>query len=106
MALTVESATGKQSMGSRRFEIVDITPDSSWLAAGEALTPAELGFASIDFILFESVGGYVFKYDRTNQKVLAYYGDYDPAAAGPLTAVPDTTDIDAVTVRALVIGTV
>lgn len=105
MALTVTSVTGKQSMGSRRFEIVDITPDSSWLAAGEALTVAQLGFQSIDFILFESAGGYVFKYDRANAKLLAYYGDNNNAADGALIAVPDTTDISAAVVRALIIGT-
>lgn len=106
MALTITSVTGKQSMGSRRFEVVDITPDSSWLAAGEALTAATLGFQSIDFMLIESAGGYVFRYDRANSKVLAYRADYDAVADGALAAVPDTTDISAVTARALIVGTV
>jgi hypothetical protein len=106
MALTLATVTGKQSMGSKRFEVVDITPDSSWLAAGESLTKEDLGFQTLDFVSCESAAGFVFRYDRTNSKLLAYYADNNNAADSALIAVPDATDISAAVVRVLVIGTV
>lgn len=108
MALTVTSVTGrKESLGSKRFEIVDLAFDASYPTGGEALTAATLGFATIDFVLVEPAAGYSFEYDHANSKVIARYGDLNAAGDGPLIQIPDTTDLSAVTgVRALVIGTV
>src|SRR5687768_12487540 len=99
MALTksIDLTTGTFVIGDRRGVLFSITPDNSWLAAGEALTASDFGFVNrIDLVLFEQKGGYVFEYDDTNNKVLAYYGDYSNASDGPGVAVPDTTDISAI----------
>ncbi len=91
--------------GDLRVQFLDVTPDSSWLAAGEAVTVEDFGLTEVLFATVEQKGGYVWRYDRTNEKLLAYYGDYDPAAAGALVAVPDTTDISGVgAVRIMAIG--
>jgi hypothetical protein len=56
----------------------------------------------------DSAGGYVFAWDRTNAKVLAYR-QKDPAAAGgadiALPEVGDTVDISAVSARFRATGT-
>lgn len=83
-------------MGDLRFAAIDVTPDASWLAAGEALVAADFGLTTLMAVICESKGGYVFTYDRTNGKLLAYYGDNNNASDGPLIAVPDTTDISAI----------
>lgn len=72
-----------------KLEIGKFTPDNSWLAAGEEMS---FGFTPVA-VFIENKGGYVFEYDYTNSKVLAYYADYDAAADGALIAVIDTTDI-------------
>ena len=108
MALTITSVTGrKESMGSKRFEIVELAFDSSYPTGGEALTPATLGFQTIDFVLVEPAGGYTFEYDHTNQKVIARVGDNDAGADGPGAQVASEANLATVTaVRCLVIGTV
>lgn len=83
-------------MGDLRFAAIDVTPDASWLAAGESLTAANFGLTTLMAVICESKGGYVFTYDRANSKLLAYRADYDAVADGALVAVPDTTDISAI----------
>jgi len=72
-----------------KMEIGKFTPDNSWLAAGEAMS---FGFTPV-VVFIEPKSGYVFEYDYTNSKELAYYADYDAVADGALIAVVDTTDL-------------
>ena len=59
----------------------------------------------IDEVFIQSKSGYVFEYDYTNNKVLAYQGDNANAAAAPLIEVADLTDLATLTgVRIMVIG--
>lgn len=81
--------------GDLRVQFLDVTPDASWLAAGEALAASAFGLTQVLFAIVESKGGYVFRYDIANAKLLAYYGNFD-ASDGPLIAVPDTTDISGI----------
>src|SRR5690349_8178099 len=80
--------------GTALLGIGTFTPDSSWLAAGEVIDIT--GRGTIRSARFESKGGYIFRFDKASQSVLAYYGDNNNAADGPLIAVPDTTDISAI----------
>lgn len=92
-------------VGDLRLAMIDVTPDSSWLAAGEALVAADFGLTTLLAVLCESKGGYVFTYDRANGKLRAYYGDNNNASDGALIAVPDTTDISGIgAVRLVAIG--
>lgn len=73
-----------------------IVPDDSWLAAGEVVDFS--GNERIDHLVVTGGGaGYVFQWDAAGQKLLAYYADYDAVADGALVAVPDATDLDALT---------
>lgn len=83
------------------FRMVAITFDASYATGGEALTADDLGLSSIDFVSVEPASGYLFEYDYTNAKVLAYRC---AAAAGAHTQVPNATNLSAVSTRALVVG--
>ena len=79
--------------------------DSSYPTGGESLTAAMLGLSTVVFLIAQPTSGYVFEYNYTDSKLLAYYGNYD-AADGVLIDVPDTTDLSAVTgIRLFAIGT-
>ena len=81
-----------------------LTPDSSWLAAGEVVDPDDLGFNVIlGLVCIADGGGYVWTWDPTNLKVLAYWVDTTTDGA-PLAAVVDTTDLSGVTPTLLWIG--
>ena len=73
-----------------------LTFDDSYPTGGEAITAANVGLnRAIDRIIIESAAGYVFKYDKANKKVLAYYADYDASSDGALIQVANTTDLSA-----------
>ena len=82
-----------------------VTFDSSYPTNGEVITPANLLFdARIDNIIpFDYPQGYVPSWDQVNGKMRMFYGNYD-AADGPLIEVPNTTDIQTATVRAVAEG--
>lgn len=107
MAATVTSVTGRaESIGSKRFVIVDIALDASYPTGGESITAGTFGLATVDFVLCEPSAGYTFEYDHANSKLLAYYSDNNNASDGPAIQVPNTTDLSALTsIRAFVIGT-
>lgn len=69
--------------------------DDAYPTGGEALSPNAVGLSRIDDAIISPTDGFVFTWDRTNGKVLAYYADYDAVADGKLIQVPDTTDINA-----------
>lgn len=87
---------GKIQFGSLAF-------DSSYPTGGESMTFP--GFFNVAIVLIEPSAGYIFQYDYTNSKVLAYYADYDAVADGALIQVANTTDLSALTdVRYVAIG--
>ncbi|MCK6620335.1 MAG: hypothetical protein HUU32_12790 [Calditrichaceae bacterium] len=83
--------------GTVRVVYLDITFDSSYPTGGE---PFETGLDTVLSANIEPSGGYIFKYDYTNRKILAYYADYDAVADGALIQVADTTDLSAISTRA------
>jgi hypothetical protein len=92
---------GRIEVETRAFCWGTVTLDASHLAAGEAIdATGDLGY---DVVIFEG-GPYVLQWDKANQKVLAYYGDNNNAADGPLIAVPDTTDLSAVVAQYIAIA--
>ena len=70
-----------------------IALDDSYPTGGEAV---EFGFDA-DVVICPVSGGYTFGWDSTNQKLLAYYADYDAAADGALIQVAAETDLSALT---------
>ena len=106
MALTVVQLGRNQVSGSRISASLKITPDDSWLAARESLDLTQY-VPVIETVTIDSdSGGFVWKYDRANKKLLAYGNPADPnVAVGALSAIPDLTNLSAQTVYITVTGT-
>ncbi len=78
--------------------------DDSYPTGGETVDLSGY-FSDIHMVLIEPKSGYVFEYDYTNKKVLAYYADYNGAADGALIEVAAAVDLSALTdVRFVAIG--
>lgn len=71
MSLTVSNIE-PAVFGNRRVVFADIDFDSSYPAGGEDLTLATMGLKSVDFVQIENNSGYIFEYDRTNEKLKAF----------------------------------
>lgn len=79
MALTISNLV-RHNLGDTRLHVGTIAFDSSYPTGGESLTPANVGFHSLDSIDFDPQDGYTFLYDHANQKVLVYWsGAVTPA---------------------------
>lgn len=87
--------------GGLRVAFVDITGPASYTTGGEALAPADIGFSQDIFFLVGEGGGYILQYDRTNDKILYYWG---PTSAGALPQVDSATNLSGVTIRAFCVG--
>ena len=104
MALTVEQLGRTNVTGNRLTVALKITPDSSWLAAGEDLDLTNY-VANIESVSIDSdPGGYQWVYDRSAKKLLAYYADYDAGADGAFIAVANGVNLSGITVYVSVTG--
>lgn len=103
MAATI-TVLDKWSIGATKTEyLLNIDFDSSYPTGGEAIDIS--ANERLAFVGAQPTSGYVFQWDAANQKLLAYYGDNNNAADGPLIEVPNTTDLSSLTgVRARAIG--
>jgi hypothetical protein len=79
MALTVEQLGRTNVTGNRLTVALKITFDASYPTGGEPLDLTAY-VSNIETVGVEVSGGYVFQYDRTNKKVLAYEAGADSAA--------------------------
>lgn len=83
--------------GSFAFDASYPTNGESFVDSASNKIAAFLPKGQVKLVLFEQKAGYVFEYDYTNDKVKAYYADYNAAADGALIEVPNTTDLSALT---------
>lgn len=86
MALTITPVFSQPvPIGDRWMNVVSVAFDASYPTGGLSLKPTDLGFTSAAdpewHIHIGPQAGYIFVYDYTNQKLLAY-DQKDPAAAG------------------------
>ena len=103
MALTVTQVGRNNVIGNRISTTLKVVPDDSWLAAGESLDLTAYGPSIIETVLIDpSSTGYVWQYDRTNKKLLAFEAGSDGAA---LDAVTYTTALSSTTIHITVTGT-
>lgn len=106
MALTVTRIYGPVARGDRFETVTEIAFDSSFAAGGEALTKADLGFASTvdpEFnVTCTMAGGYVLDYDHTTSELYAYM-QTDSDNDLPLGAA-DTKDLSLLTARVTATG--
>ena len=91
--------------GDRRVAIVDVAFDDSYPTGGEAVDLSEVGIGTVLFAIVEPTDGYTFEYDRSNDKVVAYWVDTTTDGA-PQAEVANTTDLDGVVARAFVVGSI
>ena len=78
--------------------LVEVDFDSSYPTGGEALTDTNCGLNDDNLYVFPfPADGYLFEYDRANQKLKAFYFDYNNASDGAAIEVPDTTNLSTVT---------
>lgn len=109
MALTIAKVTGADTvLGNQKLKVRDITFDSSYATGGESLTAANVGLRKI-YAVFGSVGtvsdgstGIVVKYDYTNSKLVALWGNAGTASVLP--EVTSTTDLSTYSVRLVFVG--
>lgn len=89
--------SGPYTTGDRWVTVTSVNL-GTYATGGFNLSRATLGFASTADPEFDvdarSAGGYVFSYDHTNSKLLAYR---QTAATSALIEVPNTTDLSSVT---------
>lgn len=89
------------NIGDRWMHVYTIAFDSSYPTGGEPLAQTDLGFAStVDdefHVIIGPKAGYVFEFDYTNLKVIAYHSDNDAVADSALIQVPDTTNLSTLT---------
>jgi len=80
-------------------KVVDFTPSTSYPTGGEPITPASLGFTTIDFVIVSktSITDNSFGWDYTNNKLVISVGSTGAQVA-------NTTNVSTATVRLLVFG--
>tara|TARA_R100000149_G_scaffold65190_2_gene38872 strand:- start:944 stop:1258 length:315 start_codon:yes stop_codon:yes gene_type:complete len=101
MALTINQPRRASATGSMKTVHLEITPDDSWLAAGEVLDLTQYVPVIESVVLDGGATGYVWQYDHANKKLLAFEAGADGAA---LDAVADATNLSSHTVRITVSG--
>lgn len=90
MAVTVARLLN-QVAGNKRHTVTAVTMDSSYVAAGEALTANQLGLGRVESAQVQNSGGLVGEYDISASKILARWtGD---ATASVLAQPSSTTDL-------------
>lgn len=110
MALTVAKVAGADyTVSNKRVRVRTITFDSSYLTAGESLTPADVGLRVIDearshgpFRVTDGTSSIDVSYDHTNKKLLAYWGNAGTASVAP--EVTSTTDLSTYSGRMTFVG--
>ena len=100
MALTITFDMPRPQRMTKDFSMLSgsIAFDTSYPTGGEAATLITKYFTTVKRLILDAGGtGYVVSYDAANDKIMAWYADYDAVADGILIQIPDTTDISAIT---------
>lgn len=113
MSLAISKLSGAgveipQSLDNVITRIANITFDSSYPTGGESLTHPD--FADIfGVVVLAGTSGYELRFDAANNKLLVYAVDRSADLGtdnnNPLVQVPNTTDLSALAVTVLLVGT-
>jgi len=95
--------TRQDLFGNTRIVQATLTFDDSYPTGGEAADP---GLGTIFQAIHDPcISGFVFQYDYSAKKLIAYYADYDDTADGALIQVAnEASGLDALVVRMTFIG--
>lgn len=101
---SIKTKTGQVEAVAGGYEVVgQMLADSAYPTGGTALTAATLGFPSgvvLSFVSVPCVGGIVYEFDFTNNKLIAYWQTPTSATAAlALVEVTNATDLSAGTLR-------
>ena len=92
-------------IGDLRYKVLTLAFDSSYPTGGESFTASDVG---MDFFHLVDLGmddGYHFKYDKSNEKILAYYDDLSASTDAAQIQVANAVDLSAtIDVQTFVIG--
>jgi hypothetical protein len=102
MALTLSSAI-PTVRGVQKVWEGTVTFDASYPTGGESFTPANVGFVNFDRVEVHPTAGYVFEYDTSTEKIIAYWVDTTTDGA-PMAEVANTEDLSAVVANVTVYG--
>ena len=79
--------------------------DDSYPTGGESFDVSNFFPKGVVAVIPSPKSGYVFEYDSDDEKLLAYYADYDAVDDGALIEVANTTDLSSITgVRFIALG--
>jgi len=95
----------KTVFGNKRVSICDVAMSSSYATGGDTLSAAMLKLRAVEFASVESAGGYVFSYDKTNGKLLAYWVGATGTAMAEVTAATNLASVTGIKIMAIGYGT-
>lgn len=105
-AITIVRKSGQD--GSPAFkDVLAFNGDAAYPTGGtplfQELVRARFGDRREVIAVFpQDCGGYTCAYDKTNDKLKVYYGDFNNASDGPMIEVPNTTNLSAVVFHVVV----
>jgi hypothetical protein len=90
----------------RTVRFARYTPQASYTTGGEAVTAAEFKLSRLDHLVISSggEGGFVFAYDPSAGKIMAFYADNDAVADSALIQVPAATNVSGSPIDVIAIG--
>ena len=94
LAITVNK---RGVVGDLRYADLSLAWDSSYPTGGESFTPADAGMDTFHVVSAHQKSGYTFEMDYTNNKILAYYYDYNGSADAVAIQVANAVDLSGVT---------
>lgn len=99
-------ATVTYTTENRAYRPFTYTGPASYSTGGDAITAADFGLSRLDYLVFSAggEGGYVFAYDVSAGKIMAFYADYDAVADGALIQVAAAVDLSGSVVHGLAVG--
>lgn len=107
MAATV-TIVERIDLGNKEATICTWAWDATYPAGGEAATANQFGLSTISAVIpvSSNTAGFVYNWDSANNKLQAFYGNYDSTSDGPLIdiAVGDTAMLTGVITTVLAVG--
>jgi hypothetical protein len=95
------TTTRNDLWGNSRVTLGTYTFSSSYPTGGESLSAADLGMRVIEKVhVSQGVGGYVFRYNYSTQKLMVFKGN----GAAVLTEEANATNLSSITVNLQAIG--
>lgn len=90
--------------GDLNIKSLTVTMSSSYATGGDTFSLRKYFQSAVFGAIATPASGYVFEVDVANEKIKAYYGNYEATSDGPLKEVAESTDLGDVTTQVLAWG--